>query len=133
MSIVHDKLGNEFLRNGGMEPNFSSGMIMFSHLPPITNFSSLAAHSVTPSVPQDLILKKDPDAPVEKYPSEYGQPISDVKEKKFSAHDGFLFFKNKLLEEEEMNRGQSILTHNLNHTGLVSITFSIQSITLLDN
>ncbi|XP_078080092.1 zinc finger protein 281b isoform X2 [Mustelus asterias] len=119
MSIVHDKLANEFLRNGGMEPNFSSGMIMFSHLPPITNFSSLAAHSVTPAVPQDLILKKDPDAPAEKYPSEYMQPTPDVKEKKFSAHDGFVFFKNKLLEEEEMGRGPSMLTHTLNHTSAV--------------
>ncbi|XP_059813324.1 zinc finger protein 281-like isoform X1 [Hypanus sabinus] len=123
MSIVHDKLGNEFLRNGGMEPNLSSGMIMFSHLPPITNISSLAAHSVIPSVPQDLILKKDPDAPTEKYSSEYVQPLSDVKEKKFSAHDGFLFFKNKLLEEEELGRGQSILTQTLTHTGVSHVRF----------
>ncbi|XP_069760679.1 zinc finger protein 281b [Narcine bancroftii] len=130
MSIVHDKLGNEFLRNGGMEPNFSSGMIMFSHLPPITNFSSLATHSVTSSVPQDLILKKDPDAPAEKYPSEYVQPISDIKEKKFSAHDGFLFFKNKLLEEEEMGRGQSILTHNLNHTGVSQVRYEKDYLTV---
>ncbi|XP_038634352.1 zinc finger protein 281b isoform X1 [Scyliorhinus canicula] len=130
MSIVHDKLANEFLRNGGMEPNFSSSMIMFSHLPPITNFSSLAAHSVTPAVPQDLILKKDPDAPAEKYPSEYMQPTSDVKEKKFSAHDGFVFFKNKLLEEEEMGRGQSMLTHSLNHTSVSQVRYEKDYLTI---
>ncbi|XP_007899599.2 zinc finger protein 281 [Callorhinchus milii] len=119
MSIIRDKLGNEFLRNGGMEPNFPSSMIMFSHLPPITNFSNLAAHSVPSTIPQELILKKDPDSPTEKYPSEYMQPISDVKEKKFSSQDGFTFFKNNgkiLLDEEEMHRGHSILTQNLNHT-----------------
>uniref|UniRef100_A0A8C6SUS3 Zinc finger protein 281 n=1 Tax=Neogobius melanostomus TaxID=47308 RepID=A0A8C6SUS3_9GOBI len=45
MSIIQDKLGNEFLRNGGMDPNFAPSMLMFSHLPPVTSFTRLASQS----------------------------------------------------------------------------------------
>lgn len=76
MSIIQDKLGNEFLRsNGSMDSNYGGGMIMFSHLPPVTSFTRLAAHSVmqqeTPmappppplQLPQEMILKKERDSP----------------------------------------------------------------------
>ncbi|KAM3863515.1 zinc finger protein 281 [Diretmus argenteus] len=65
MSIIQDKLGNEFLRSsGGMDSNFGPGMIMFSHLPPVTSFTRLAAQSVMQDLPpQDMILKKERDSP----------------------------------------------------------------------
>lgn len=65
MNIIQDKLGNEFLRsNGSMDSNFGAGMIMFSHLPPVTSFTRLSAHSVMQEpAPQDLILKKERDSP----------------------------------------------------------------------
>lgn len=63
MSIIQDKLGNEFLRgNGGMDPNFAPGMLMFSHLPPVTSFTRLASQSVM-EMPQEMILKKERDSP----------------------------------------------------------------------
>ncbi|XP_020792317.1 zinc finger protein 281b [Boleophthalmus pectinirostris] len=65
MSIIQDKLGNEFLRNGGMDPNFAPGMLMFSHLPPVTSFTRLASQSVMNELPQEMILKKERDTPPE--------------------------------------------------------------------
>ncbi|KAJ7984428.1 hypothetical protein DPEC_G00354740 [Dallia pectoralis] len=65
MSIIQDKLGNEFLRsNGGMDPNFAPGMLMFSHLPPVTSFTRLAQQSVMGGeLPQEMVLKKERDSP----------------------------------------------------------------------
>lgn len=65
MSIIQDKLGSEFLRsNGSMDSSFGPGMIMFSHLPPVTSFTRLAAHSVVQDLPPaDMILKKERDSP----------------------------------------------------------------------
>ncbi|KAL0992472.1 hypothetical protein UPYG_G00093750 [Umbra pygmaea] len=66
MSIIQDKIGNEFLRSaGGMDSNFPTGMIMFSHLPPVTSFTRLAAQSVMHDLPgpQDVILKKERESP----------------------------------------------------------------------
>uniref|UniRef100_A0A3Q3LK63 Zinc finger protein 281 n=1 Tax=Labrus bergylta TaxID=56723 RepID=A0A3Q3LK63_9LABR len=65
MSIIQDKLSNEFLRNGGMDPNFAPGMLMFSHLPPVTSFTRLASQSVMGELPQEMILKKERDSPPE--------------------------------------------------------------------
>lgn len=65
MSIIQDKLGNEFLRNGGMDPNFPPGMLMFSHLPPVTSFTRLASQSIMNELPQEMILKKERDSPPE--------------------------------------------------------------------
>lgn len=63
MSIIQDKLGNEFLRNGGMDPNFPTSMIMFSHLPPVTSFTRLTSQPVVTDLPQEMILKKERDSP----------------------------------------------------------------------
>lgn len=63
MSIIQDKLGSEFLRNGGMDPNFTPGMLMFSHLPPVTSFTRLASQSVMGELPQEMTLKKERDSP----------------------------------------------------------------------
>ncbi|XP_007234127.3 zinc finger protein 281b [Astyanax mexicanus] len=63
MSIIQDKLGNEFLRNGGMDPNFPTSMIMFSHLPPVTSFTRLTPQSVVTDLNQEMILKKERDSP----------------------------------------------------------------------
>ncbi|XP_020329955.2 zinc finger protein 281 isoform X2 [Oncorhynchus kisutch] len=65
MSIIQDKLSNEFLQsNGGMDPNFTPGMLMFSHLPPVTSFTRLASQSVmVGNQPQEIILKKERDSP----------------------------------------------------------------------
>ncbi|XP_058649047.1 zinc finger protein 281b isoform X3 [Onychostoma macrolepis] len=63
MSIIQDKLGNEFLRNGGMDPNFPPSMIMFSHLPPVTSFTRLTSQASMSDLPQEMILKKERDSP----------------------------------------------------------------------
>jgi len=65
MSIVQDKLGNEFLRNSGMDPNFAPGMLMFSHLPPVTSFTRLASPSALGEPPphHEMVLKKERDSP----------------------------------------------------------------------
>ncbi|XP_057215306.1 zinc finger protein 281b isoform X2 [Triplophysa rosa] len=63
MSIIQDKLGNEFLRNGGMDPNFPPNMIMFSHLPPVTSFTRLTSQASMADLPQEMILKKERDSP----------------------------------------------------------------------
>ncbi|XP_062383025.1 zinc finger protein 281b [Sardina pilchardus] len=65
MSLIQDKLGNEFLRsNGGMDPNFQpASMLMFSHLPPVTSFTRLASQSVMGDLQQEMILKKERDSP----------------------------------------------------------------------
>lgn len=65
MSIIQDKLGNEFLRNGGMDPNFTPGMLMFSHLPPVTSFTRLTSQSVMGELPQEMTLKKERDSPAD--------------------------------------------------------------------
>lgn len=67
MSIIQDKLGNEFLRSSGMDPNFAPGMLMFSHLPPVTSFTRLASQSVMGELSQEMILKKEPDTPPENH------------------------------------------------------------------
>lgn len=48
-----------------MDPNFPSGMLMFSHLPPVTSFTRLASQSVMGELPQEMILKKERDSPPE--------------------------------------------------------------------
>ncbi|XP_056609466.1 zinc finger protein 281 [Triplophysa dalaica] len=65
MSLIQDKLGNEFLRsNGGMEPGFGPSMLMFSHLPPVTSFTRLASQTVMADLqPHEMILKKERDSP----------------------------------------------------------------------
>ncbi|XP_049600039.1 uncharacterized protein [Syngnathus scovelli] len=87
MSIIQDKLGNDLLRpNGGVvDANFGAGMIMFSHLPPVTSFTRL--HSVGP---QEMILKKERDSP--DYSGGGGLPgagdyVHAIKQEKVSEHD----------------------------------------------
>lgn len=65
MSLIQDKLGNEFLRsNGGMDPGFGPSMLMFSHLPPVTSFTRLASQTVMADLqPHEMILKKERDSP----------------------------------------------------------------------
>ncbi|KAL7860703.1 hypothetical protein AOLI_G00170520 [Acnodon oligacanthus] len=65
MSLIQDKLGNEFLRSsGGMDPGFGPGMLMFSHLPPVTSFTRLTSQTVMADLqPHEMILKKERDSP----------------------------------------------------------------------
>lgn len=65
MSLIQDKLGSEFLRpGGGMEASFSTGMLMFSHLPPVTSFTRLTGQSVMAELqPHELVLKKERHSP----------------------------------------------------------------------
>ncbi|XP_061611941.1 zinc finger protein 281b isoform X1 [Phyllopteryx taeniolatus] len=74
MSIIQDKLGNEFLRNGGMDPNFAPGMLMFSHLPPVTSFTRLTSQSVMGELPQEMVLKKERDSP----PDHHGASLANA-------------------------------------------------------
>uniref|UniRef100_A0A3B4AJA5 Zinc finger protein 281 n=1 Tax=Periophthalmus magnuspinnatus TaxID=409849 RepID=A0A3B4AJA5_9GOBI len=47
-----------------MDSNFGPGMIMFSHLPPVTSFTRLAAQTVMQDLPPaEMILKKERDSP----------------------------------------------------------------------
>ncbi|XP_047213506.1 zinc finger protein 281-like [Girardinichthys multiradiatus] len=99
MNIIQDKLGNEFLRsNGSMDSNFGAGMIMFSHLPPVTSFTRLSAHSVMQELPpQDLILKEErvsPDCSMGTQGGHLGGAVvgdyvhtMGIKQEKQSEHD----------------------------------------------
>lgn len=132
MSLIQDKLGNEFLRsNGGMDSNFGAGMIMFSHLPPVTSFTRLAAQTVMQDLPpQEMILKKERDSPdcsmglqgggmgcagVADYVHSMG-----IKQEKISEHDyrlplypGALGKSGELLEVSVGN-SQGLMVHDLN-------------------
>ncbi|KAM8845975.1 zinc finger protein 281 isoform 1-T3 [Spinachia spinachia] len=132
MNIIQDKLGNEYLRsNGSMDSNFGSGMIMFSHLPPVTSFTRLAAHSVMQDVhPQEMILKKERESPDCSMgyqggrmgcagPGDYVHAMG-IKQEKLSEHDyrlpvypGGLGKSTELLEVTVSNN-HNLLVHDLN-------------------
>lgn len=132
MSIIQDKLGSEFLRsNGSMDSNFGPGMIMFSHLPPVTSFTRLTAHSVMQDLPpQDMILKKERDSPDCSMGTQGGRMgcggVGDyvhtmgIKQEKLSEQDyrlpiypGGLGKSTELLEVTVSNN-HSLLAHDLN-------------------
>lgn len=133
MSIIQDKLPNDFLRsNGSMDSNFGGGMIMFSHLPPVSSFTRLSAHSVMPHLPspEDLILKKERNSPDCSLDSQGGLMASagldgyvhtmGIKQEKLSEQDyhyplypGVLGKSAELLEVTVGNN-QSLLVHDLN-------------------
>lgn len=84
MSIIQDKLGNEFLRNGSMDPNYAPSMIMLSHLPPVTSFTRLTSQPVVTDLPQEMVLKKERDSP------EHGGSFlhsMGIKQEKFNELD----------------------------------------------
>jgi len=139
MNIIQDKLGNEYLRsNGSMDSNFGSGMLMFSHLPPVTSFTRLAAHSVMQDLPpQEVILKKERDSPDCSMGYQGGRMgcagLGDyvhtmgIKQEKLSEHDyrlpvypGGLGKSTELLEVTVSNN-QGLLVHDPN-MGNVSTT-----------
>lgn len=131
MSIIQDKLGNEFLRsNGGMDSNFGPGMIMFSHLPPVTSFTRLAAQSVMQDLPpQERILKKERDSPDCSGGTQGGSlaygGVGDyvhtmgIKQEKLTEHDYRLplypggLSKSTELLEVTVGNNQSLLVHDL--------------------
>ncbi|XP_006000838.1 zinc finger protein 281 isoform X1 [Latimeria chalumnae] len=116
MSIIQDKLGNEFLRSGGMEPNFPPGMIMFSHLPPVTSFTRIAAQNVMPSVSQEMILKKEPTSPPDRTPHELMHPMVGIKQERLSDYEQYRLYGGgeKLPGTVEVNVGsQSSLVQDL--------------------
>ncbi|KAL4659267.1 zinc finger protein 281-like [Arapaima gigas] len=117
MSIVQDKIGNEFLRNGAMEPNFAQGMIMFSHLPPVTSFTRLAAQSALhepplslPLPPQDVVLKKERDSP-ECGSGGYAHAAA-IKQEKVTEHDYRLPLYPGAVEVS-LSGHQNLLVHDL--------------------
>lgn len=130
MSIIQDKLGNEFLRsNGSMDSNFGAGMIMFSHLPPVTSFTRLAAHSVMQDLPpQEMILKKERDSPDCSMGTQSGSlecvgvvdynHVMGIKQEKLSEHHLPLYpgslAKNTELLEVTVSNNQNRLVHELN-------------------
>ncbi|XP_053707902.1 zinc finger protein 281 [Synchiropus splendidus] len=136
MSIVQDKLSSEFLRsNGSMDSNFGHSMIMFSHLPPVTSFTRLAAQSVMQDLtPQDMILKKERSSPDCSMNSQGGGLgcVGDyvhamgIKQEKPSDHDYRLplypggMSKNSELLEVTVNSNQSLMVQDLNMGGLAS-------------
>ncbi|XP_019949816.2 zinc finger protein 281 [Paralichthys olivaceus] len=138
MNIIQDKLGNEFLRsNGGMDSNFGPGMIMFSHLPPVTSFTRLAAHSVMQDLPpHEMILKKERDSPDCSMGTQGGSfgcaGVGDyvhsmgIKQEKLSEHDYRLPLypgshgKSTELLEVTVSNNQGLLVHDLNMGNLPS-------------
>ncbi|XP_061087085.1 zinc finger protein 281b isoform X2 [Conger conger] len=123
MSIIQDKLGNEFLRNGSMEPNFAPGMIMFSHLPPVTSFTRIAAQSVMHDLPlpHEVILKKERDSP------DHGGNFvhaMGIKQEKVTEHDYRLPMygggagKSADLLEMTLGSHQNLLVHDLSLSNL---------------
>lgn len=133
MSIIQDKLPSDFLRsNGSMDSNFGGGMIMFSHLPPVSSFTRLSAHSVMPHLPspEDLILKKERNSPDCSLDSHGGLMTSagldgyvhtmGIKQEKMSEQDyhfplypGVLGKSAELLEVTVSNN-QGLLLHDYN-------------------
>ncbi|XP_061568288.1 zinc finger protein 281 isoform X2 [Cololabis saira] len=139
MSIIQDKMGNEFLRpNGGMDSSFGGGMIMFSHLPPVTSFTRLAAHTVMQDLPpQEMILKKERDSPDCSMGGLGGGGLGGagmgdyiytmgIKQEKQSEHDYRLplypggLGKNTELLEVSVSNNQNLLLHDLNMGNLPS-------------
>ncbi|CAL8304485.1 unnamed protein product [Merluccius merluccius] len=133
MNIIQDKLGNEFLRsNGGMDSGFGSGMLMFSHLPPVTSFTRLAAQTVMQDLPpQEIIFKKERDSPgcggdargggglVCGQVGDYVHTMG-IKQEKLTEHDyrlplypGGLGRSTELLEVSMGNHHQSLLVQDL--------------------
>lgn len=139
MSIIQDKLGNEFLRsNGSMDSSFGPGMIMFSHLPPVTSFTRLAAHSVVQDLPPaDVILKKERDSPDCSMDAQGGRvgcaSMGDyvhamgIKQENLSEQDSCLLVypgatgKSAGLLGLPASNNQNLLMHDLS-VGQVSIT-----------
>lgn len=133
MSIIQDKLPSDFLRsNGSMDSNFGGGMIMFSHLPPVSSFTRLSAHSVMPHLPspEDLILKKERNSPDCSLDSHGGLMTGagldgyvhtmGIKQEKMSEQDyhfplypGVLGKSAELLEVTVSNN-QGLLVHDYN-------------------
>ncbi|KAK6311529.1 hypothetical protein J4Q44_G00171930 [Coregonus suidteri] len=139
MSLIQDKLGNDFLRsNGSMDSNFSPGMIMFSHLPPVTSFTRLAAQSVMQDLPgpHEMILKKERDSPDCSMPGVGGLGgyggvgdyvhAMDIKQEKMTEHDYRLPLypggPGKSTEHLEVSMGnhQNLLVHDLSLGNLPS-------------
>uniref|UniRef100_A0A3P9ITQ6 Zinc finger protein 281 n=1 Tax=Oryzias latipes TaxID=8090 RepID=A0A3P9ITQ6_ORYLA len=129
MSIIQDKLGNEFLRsNGSMDSNFGAGMIMFSHLPPVTSFTRLAAHTVMQDLPpQEMVFKKERDSPdcsvvAQRANLGVGDYVHalGIKQEKQSEHDYRLplypggLGKGTGLLGETISSNQNLLVHDLN-------------------
>lgn len=148
MSIIQDKLGNEFLRsNGSVDSSFGPGMIMFSHLPPVTSFTRLTAHSVVQGLPPaDMILKKERDSPDCSMDAQGGRMgcasvgsyvhAMGIKQENMSEQDSCLLVypggpgKNTGLPGVPASTSQNLLVHDLN-MGQVSIALESQSCIVL--
>uniref|UniRef100_A0AAV2KEA1 Zinc finger protein 281 n=1 Tax=Knipowitschia caucasica TaxID=637954 RepID=A0AAV2KEA1_KNICA len=131
MSLIQDKLGNEFLRsNSSMDSNYGAGMIMFSHLPPVTSFTRLAAQTVMQDLPPpEMILKKERDSPDCSMGLQNNMNCSGVadyvhsmgiKQEKMSEHDYRLplypgaLGKSAELLEVTVGSSQNLMVHDLN-------------------
>lgn len=114
-----------------MDSNFGPGMIMFSHLPPVTSFTRLAAHSVMQDLPpQDMILKKERDSPDCSMSAQGGRmgcmEVGDyvhamgIKQEKLSEQDYHLpvypggLGKSTELLEVTVSNNQGLLVQDLN-------------------
>lgn len=140
MSIVQDKLGNEFLRsNGSADSGFGPGVMMFSHLPPVTSFARLAAHPVAQDLlPADMILKKERDSPdcgvaAQGGPAGCCAPAGSyvhtmgIKQENVSEHDSCLLGypgKSGGLLGMPAGNSQNLLIHDLN-MGQVGVAFRV--------
>uniref|UniRef100_A0A674A1W4 Zinc finger protein 281 n=1 Tax=Salmo trutta TaxID=8032 RepID=A0A674A1W4_SALTR len=111
MSIIQDKLGNDFL-----------------HLPPVTSFTRLAAQSVMQDLPgpHEMILKKERDSPDCSMGGLGGYGgvgdyvhAMDIKQEKMTEHDYRLPLypggpgKSTELLEVSMGNHQNLLVHDL--------------------
>uniref|UniRef100_A0A4W4DUG0 Zinc finger protein 281 n=1 Tax=Electrophorus electricus TaxID=8005 RepID=A0A4W4DUG0_ELEEL len=98
MSLIQDKLAGEFLRSGGggggggggVEPAFGPGVLMFSHLPPVTSFTRLAGQGVMAELqPHEMILKRERESPDWAMMGGAGDYVHTmgIKQEKLSEHD----------------------------------------------
>uniref|UniRef100_A0A672RMW6 Zinc finger protein 281 n=1 Tax=Sinocyclocheilus grahami TaxID=75366 RepID=A0A672RMW6_SINGR len=133
MSLIQDKLGNEFLRsNGGMEPGFGPGMLMFSHLPPVTSFTRLASQTVMADLqPHEMILKKERDSPDCGGGLNYVHAMG-IKQEKVSEHDYRLPLYPGCVAGTGMRSGGELLEVSLgNHQNLVVHDLSLGNVSVL--
>ncbi|XP_063815914.1 zinc finger protein 281 isoform X2 [Pseudophryne corroboree] len=90
-----------------MEPTFPPGMLMFSHLPPVTTFARLGSDLLPPPPmlpgPGDMILKKEPGSPP--HPADYLHGLTGIKQEKIGEHEQYHYYGERQAEILEVTVG----------------------------
>ncbi|XP_075033288.1 zinc finger protein 281 isoform X2 [Mixophyes fleayi] len=100
-----------------MEPTFPPGMLMFSHLPPVTTFARLGSELLPPPPPPmlpgpgDMILKKEPGSPP--HPNDFLQSLTGIKQEKIGEHEQYHYYGERQAEILEVTVGSPGLIPDL--------------------